>query len=156
VPWEVAGQSSTPVLVTNNGQTSLAYTQALRPLDPAIFVASNGRMAVLTQAGAQITTSNPASAGQVLSLYATGLGPVSPAIKTGQLTPVGTLYNTTNQATVTVGSANASVSFAGLAPNFVGLYQINFTVPAGLAAGDQSLVLGVGNITSPPLPLAVH
>ena len=156
VPWEVSGKSSTPVVVTNSGQVSLTYTQVLRPLDPAIFVAGNGRMAVLTLAGVQITASNPASAGQVLSLYATGLGPVNPAIATGQLTPIGPLYNTTGAASVTVGSANASVGFAGLAPGFVGLYQINFTVPAGLAAGDQPLVLGVGNITSLPLPLAVH
>jgi uncharacterized protein (TIGR03437 family) len=81
---------------------------------------------------------------------------VSPAISTGQLAPLGTLYNTTAQATVTVGSANASVGFSGLAPGFVGLYQINFTVPAGLAAGNQALVIGVGNITSLPLSLAVN
>jgi uncharacterized protein (TIGR03437 family) len=156
VPWSVAGLASTTVVVTNNGQISLGYTQALRPLDPAIFVASNGRMAVLNQAGVQITPSNPASAGQLLSLFATGLGAVTPTIATGQLTPLTALYNTTNPASITVGSANASVGFAGLAPGFVGLYQINFTVPAGLGVGDQALVLGIGNITSLPLPLAVH
>jgi adhesin/invasin len=157
VPWEVAGNSSTPVVVSNNGQSGLPFTLQLRPVDPAVFVASNGSPAVLNQAGAQITSSNPASAGQVLSLYATGLGPVSPAIKTGQLAPVsGALYNTAAQATVTVGASNASVSFSGLAPGYVGLYQINFAVPAGLAAGNQVLVIGVGNITSPALTLAVH
>jgi uncharacterized protein (TIGR03437 family) len=156
VPWQAAGNASTPVLVTNNGQASLAYTLPLRALDPGIFVNSDGSAAVLSQAGTQITPSNPATPGQVLSIYATGLGPVSPAIQTGQLTPLGTLYNTTNQPTVTVGSSSASVSFAGLAPNFVGLYQINFTVPAGIAAGNLPLVVGVGGITSAPLILAVN
>jgi uncharacterized protein (TIGR03437 family) len=155
VPWEVAGKTSTTVLVANNGQNSLPYTLSLRPLDPAMFVAGNGRVTVVDQAGNQITPSNPASAGQQLSIYATGLGSVNGTIKTGQLTPAGTLFSTTAPASVTAG-ANASVSFCGLAPGFVGLYQINFTLPASLTAGDQPLVLGIGNLTSPTLPLAVR
>jgi minor extracellular serine protease Vpr len=48
----------------------------------------------------------------------------------------------------TIGGANAAVSFSGLAPGFVGLYQVNAVVPAGLASGNQSVVISVGGSSS--------
>jgi len=48
------------------------------------------------------------------------------------------------------------VLFSGLAPRFVGLYQVNIVVPDGLTAGDQDLVLRVGGVASPPIKLAVR
>jgi uncharacterized protein (TIGR03437 family) len=154
VPWEVGTATSTSVLVTAAGQTSAPYALSLRPIDPAVFI-SGGRMAILDQTGAQITPSYPASAGAVLSMYATGLGAVSPAVQSGQIAPNG-LTPTVAKTTVSVGGVNAPVGYAGLAPGFVGLYQVNFTVPSGLPSGDQSLVMTVGGIAMAPLPLAVH
>jgi uncharacterized protein (TIGR03437 family) len=154
VPWEVGTATSTSVLVTAAGQTSAPYALSLRPIDPAVFI-SGGRMAILDQTGAQITPSYPASAGAVLSMYATGLGAVSPAVQSGQIAPNG-LTPTVAKTTVSVGGVNAPVGYAGLAPGFVGLYQVNFTVPSGLASGDQSLVMTVGAVATAPLPLAVH
>jgi uncharacterized protein (TIGR03437 family) len=154
VPWEVGTAASTSVLVTAAGQTGSPYTLSLRPIDPAIFI-SGGRMAILDQTGSQITASHPGSAGAVLSMYATGLGAVNPAVKSGQIAPNG-LTPTAATTTVTVGAVNAPVGYAGLAPGFVGLYQVNFTVPSGLASGDQSLVMTTGGVSTAPLPLAVH
>jgi uncharacterized protein (TIGR03437 family) len=57
--------------------------------------------------------------------------------------------------TVSIGGANATVSFSGLAPGFVGLYQVNAVVPSGLAGGDQPVTIAIGAATSnsPLLPL---
>jgi uncharacterized protein (TIGR03437 family) len=165
VPFQVAGKASTTVLLSYNGQTSPPYVLNLRAVDPAVFIA-NGRMAILNAAGAQITASNPAHAGDVLSIYATGLGSVSAqctgtqctaiTIATGQLAPLTPLFTTTSTTTVSVNGLGALVSFAGLAPTFCGLYQVNFTVPTGLTPGDQPLTLSIGGVASAPLPLAVH
>ncbi len=50
---------------------------------------------------------------------------------------------------VTIGGKTANVSYAGLSPGFAGLYQINFTVPSGLAAGNQPIVLTIDKISTP-------
>jgi uncharacterized protein (TIGR03437 family) len=67
-------------------------------------------------------------AGGIIQLYATGLGS-SPA---GNL--ISSAITFSSPVTVSIGSANVTASFAGLVE--VGLFQINFTVPAGLADGD--------------------
>jgi uncharacterized protein (TIGR03437 family) len=154
VPWEVGTKTMAAVLVTVNGKTGPPRQLLLQPFDPAIFVA-NGRPAVLNQVGQLITPGSPASSGQPLSIYATGLGAVTPAITTGEPAPLGTLFNTLAPATVRVGGAAAKVSFSGLAPGFAGLYQVNFTMPAGLTTGDQSLILAIGGQQTVSLPLAV-
>jgi uncharacterized protein (TIGR03437 family) len=155
VPWELGAKTLTTMLVTANGQAGPARALQLQAADPAIFMA-NGRMAILDAAGAQIIPGNPASAGAMLSIYATGLGAVNPPASSGQLTPTGMFFNTMAAATVTVGGIDALVSFAGLAPGLVGAYQVNFSVPAGLAGGDQPLILNIGGSSTVPLPLAVR
>jgi adhesin/invasin len=47
-----------------------------------------------------------------------------------------------------MGGVNAPVSFSGLAPGFVGLYQVNAEVPAGLASGNQPVVITIGGSAS--------
>jgi uncharacterized protein (TIGR03437 family) len=155
VPFEVGLQSSTSVQIRANNVTGAPFTLMLRSTDPGIFMA-NGRATIMNSAGVQITPSNPAQAGQTLSIYATGLGAVSGSVSSGQLIPIGTLFNTTNTATVTVNGMTAPVSFSGLAPTFTGLYQINFTVPAGLSSGDQPLVLSIGGNATSSVALAIQ
>jgi uncharacterized protein (TIGR03437 family) len=55
----------------------------------------------------------------------------------------------TGDYTLTVGGTTAEVSYAGLAPTFAGLYQINFTVPSGLTPGNVPIVLTIGGVPSP-------
>jgi len=47
-----------------------------------------------------------------------------------------------------VGGQNATVLFTGLAPGYPALYQINATMPQGLAAGVQPITVMIGGITS--------
>jgi uncharacterized protein (TIGR03437 family) len=62
---------------------------------------------------------------------------------------------TMNTPTVTIGGANAPVSFSGLAPSFVGLYQVNAQVPASLKAGNQPVVLTISGFMSKSVLLPV-
>jgi uncharacterized protein (TIGR03437 family) len=59
-------------------------------------------------------------------------------------------------ANVTIGAVKAKVSFSGLAPGFVGLYQVNAVVPAGLASGNQPVVITVGGAKSNSTLLPIH
>jgi len=72
--------------------------------------------------------SRPARAGGVITLYGIGFGPVTPAVPPGQVAastaPLATAFQ------LTMGGTNATVAYAGLAPNTVGLYQFNVVVPA--------------------------
>ena len=83
-------------------------------------------------------TTRPASAGDVITLYGIGFGPVSPSIAAGNIATQSNAL--TNKLTVQIGSVPATVQYAGLAPGFVGLYQFNVTVPA-LSPGDWPLVI---------------
>jgi uncharacterized protein (TIGR03437 family) len=60
---------------------------------------------------------------------------------------------TPQQATATIGSVPAPVSFSGLTPGFTGLYQVNVQIPANVPP-SSSLVITIGGVSSPPVPLA--
>jgi minor extracellular serine protease Vpr len=55
---------------------------------------------------------------------------------------------TMNSPTVTIGGSKALVSFSGLAPGFVGLYQVNAQVPATLAKGNQKVTIEMAGASS--------
>lgn len=151
VPWELEGQTSAQVKVTideisfgNVVQASLAnYT-------PSFFLNSGSVAdAVDNTTGQIITASNAAKRGQPIQLYANGLGPVQNQPASGDPASTTTLSATNTPCTVSIGGQSAPVSFCGLAPGFVGLYQINVTVPTGISAGNQPVTVSVGGATSP-------
>jgi len=94
----------------------------------------------------------------VVHLFATGLGAVNNQPATGAATPNTPLATTTANPTVTVGGQQAQVTFSGLAPGFIGLYQVDFTVPdlTVAAPGDFPLSLSIGGATSNTTNLALH
>jgi uncharacterized protein (TIGR03437 family) len=90
-------------------------------------------------------SAHPLMAGETVLIYCTGLGAVSSppadgAAATGQTTLV--------MPKVTIGGVIAPVSFSGLAPDFVGLNQVNVQVPSGLKAGNQPVVMTSGGVSS--------
>ena len=87
--------------------------------------------------------------GDILFLYATGLGPVNPPVDTGAGGGITVTHNTTNTPIVLVGGVQAQVLFAGLTPQYPGIYQVNFVVPAGTSGASVPLQIQMGGITSP-------
>jgi uncharacterized protein (TIGR03437 family) len=99
----------------------------------------------------------PVAAGDVLAIFATGLGAVDQTIPDGAAAPGNPPANTLAKPAVKIGGQSANVSFSGLAPGFVGLYQIDAVVPAGVTAGDQvSVVVSIAGQTSPPVTISVR
>ena len=91
--------------------------------------------------------SNPAARGSVISVYLTGIGPVSPAVASGQPAPESPLAVAQRVVTATVGGIIAHVEFAGLTPDSTGLAQVNLTVPT-MQPGEYPVVVSVGNVAS--------
>jgi adhesin/invasin len=87
------------------------------------------------------SSSNRVAAGGAIIAYLTGSGAVSPAVADGAAAPASTLTYTTITPTATIGTAAAQVTFSGLAPGFVGLTQVDITVPSSLTTGSYPLVI---------------
>ena len=99
----------------------------------------------------------PAHAGDYLLIFATGLGAVSNTPQTGATAVASPLSSLIGNAAVTIGGVPAPVGFAGLAPGFVGLYQVNVQVPQGVAAGDAvPVMLSTGATVSNVVTISVR
>jgi uncharacterized protein (TIGR03437 family) len=169
MPWEFIGQSQVSLTVTAFGKTSAPITVKLANPSPGIYSINqqgNGQGAIQIAntaifaapsgsiPGAQ---AQPATAGNFLTIYCTGLGAVSNQPADGAAAPSSPLAQTTLTPTVTIGGANAPVSFSGLTPGFVGLYQVNVQVPAGVPTGNAvPLILSIGGVASNTVTIAVQ
>jgi len=161
VPFELAGKTSAQLVVYLNGKPSASVTVAVQPVSPALFTlcaCGTGAAVILNQDYTINTQSNAAARGSVIMLYATGLGPTSPAGITGKAAPhAEPLAITVSQylPTITIGGVSAHLEFSGLAPWFVGLWQVNVTVPANAPTGEQPLVLTTGGSRANPVTVSI-
>ncbi len=132
-----AATGDAEIVVTTPLGTSAAATVRIQPAAPGIFFdATSGVGAVLVAGTGKLTTERPATAGDYLEIYCTGLGAVE--------TLGGTLRRTivTPRAFI-AGREVPEVVYSGLAPGYLGLYQVNVRVPEGLPAGLQPLRLEI-------------
>jgi uncharacterized protein (TIGR03437 family) len=103
---------------------------------------------------APISASNPAHGGDSVQLYGNGLGPVNNQPASGAVATFSPLPTTKGACSVSVGGQTVTPSYCGLA-GYPAEYQINITVPNGLAAGNQPVVLTVGGVSSKAANLPV-
>ena len=151
VPYELAGEISTQVVVRYRGASSPPMTVQVHPSAPGIFTITQdgrGQAALLNQNSTVNSATNRASRGSVVQIFMTGQGQTNPAGVTGALptfpTPTPTL-----PVAVTIGGRLAQTQFVGLAPGFAGLLQINAVVPQDVTPGtDVELSVTIGAISS--------
>jgi len=160
VPWESAVQSQTTLTASLNNQTSAQMVVGLAAYAPAIFstnAAGSGPGAITDASFRLVDSTNPATAGStVVLIYCTGLGAVTNQPPTGWPAPSDPLARTI-EPTVTIGGVPATVQFSGLAPGYVGLYQVNAQVPAGSATGSAvPVVISIGGVQSNTVTMAVQ
>ena len=139
VPWEL----STPIAliqVVYNGAPSNTVTEFVNTTTPGVFTVPSGGIgyaaAQHTSDFSLVSPSNPAQIGETIAVYVSGLGDVSPGVADGA---AGIFSNTTNTILAEIGGISATVSYSGLAPGLVGLYQLNIQIPSGVTAGDNTL-----------------
>jgi uncharacterized protein (TIGR03437 family) len=86
--------------------------------------------------------SRPANPGETITLYGVGFGAVTPDIPAGQI--VQQLNELTANFSISIGGVPATVRYDGLAPNYVGLYQFDVTVPQVAAASAVPVTFTLG------------
>jgi uncharacterized protein (TIGR03437 family) len=144
VPLEVPAGAQT-VTVDNGGGTGPAFNVTVAAAAPAIFFYPVP--AILKNSNYSLVTStNQARAGDVLLVFATGLGQTTPALTTGKLVPDAQVANT-RTVTATIGGAPAAVTYSIASPGFTGLYQVAVTVPSGVH-GSVPLEVQMGTAAS--------
>ncbi|MEK7404894.1 MAG: hypothetical protein AAB225_07275 [Acidobacteriota bacterium] len=137
VPLETRPGAAEVVVRTSAGVSAPASVQVAAVSPGIFFDAATNLGAVLVAGTGQTTAERPAAVGEYLEIYATGLGQVT-------ATP-GRLRPTELQPQVFIGSQRvAEVTYSGLAPGFLGLYQVNARVPEGTPSGLQPLWLEIG------------
>jgi uncharacterized protein (TIGR03437 family) len=100
-----------------------------------------------------VTAQNPAHAGEFLAIFCTGLGAVNGSVRAGDAAsaaPVQPSFEVVVDSAL-VGSA----PYAGLAPGFAGLYQVNFQVSANETPGVKLLYVDIWGVASNQVPLYV-
>lgn len=150
-----------PLVVTTAGGTSLAYTVAVKALEPGLlappaFILS-GRQHVVALFSGTLTyvlpvavpgvLSSRARPGDSITLYGVGFGQVTPDIPAGQIVQQTNALQ--SDFKVAFAGTPATVTYAGFAPGYVGLYQINVTVPNVAASDSVPLTFTLGGTSGP-------
>jgi uncharacterized protein (TIGR03437 family) len=160
LPWNVlsSGTAGTVnVVVTRSGTVSTPQSLTVGPFSPGVFavngiaVAINPDGSIAAPAGAipGIST-RPAKIGDPggLVILCTGLGAVTPPAVNGN-NSLDALRTATTTPTVLIGGKAVPVAFAGMSPQFVGVNQINVSVPSGTTPGNQvPLQIQLGGFTT--------
>ncbi|HXJ40254.1 MAG TPA: protease pro-enzyme activation domain-containing protein [Bryobacteraceae bacterium] len=177
LPYSLGGVSATingiaaPLLYVSPGQVNLQVPLEAGSGPGVLGINNNGSIAgmpilitpsapgVATDASHNVVPAATVQPGAYGTLYLTGLGDVTPALKTAYApatsTPVANLPKPLLSVTVTVGGVPAIVQFAGLIPGAVGVGQINFQVPTTVPPGVQPVVVTVGGVPAPAANITV-
>jgi uncharacterized protein (TIGR03437 family) len=159
VPVELVPGNQYQVIVTSNGAVTVPDLIQVSAVSPGVASGLSG-LAVAQHAAnyATITEANPAKPGEYVTLYLSGLGATTVAVADGAASPSdppGLAYASV-QPTLTLNGTPVPISFAGLTPTLVGLFQINFQLPANTPNGDSQLVVTQSGVSNGAVILPVH
>lgn len=153
VPFETA--TGTVNVEVRRGSAGMA-SQSIRidAASPAIFSAGSLGLPAVVHAenSTFVNSASPAVQGDFISIFCTGLGFVA-GVASGEPSPA---RETAIRPDVRIAGTSAAVTYAGLAPGFVGLYQINAQVPSDAPPGTaQPLAISSGKSVSNMVPIAI-
>ncbi|HLK61864.1 MAG TPA: SBBP repeat-containing protein [Bryobacteraceae bacterium] len=157
-PFELS-PGNTSIVVNRGSQSSAARPIRVIAFSPGIFTggpdAYNAPVVVHASDFSLVTPQNPAHASENLAIYCTGLGVTQPSVRSGDAAPPAPVP-VKPLVEVVEDSRGAMVSYAGLAPGFAGLYQMNFQVPSNETPGIKALFVSIQGLYSNPVPLYVQ
>jgi uncharacterized protein (TIGR03437 family) len=139
VPWNAGGVASL-ILRTAGGASDIVRIRVI-PGAPGVFLSGTAGpesgMATIVRGmnNELVTVSNPIHRGDDLVIYATGLGRTSPEVPVGTPAPFEPLARALDTPVITLGGVALPVTFAGLTPGLVGVYQVNVIVPRSVPTG---------------------
>jgi uncharacterized protein (TIGR03437 family) len=126
--------------VQNNGLTSQPLALTIKSVKPNYVEYARSTaafyLAVLHRDGSLVTGASPATAGEIVSLYAIGLGSTNPSVPTGQAA----VAPLAGKVDITVNGFPANVLYAGLQGVYPGLYQVNVTIPQSVPSASSFVI----------------
>jgi len=157
-PVKLTPGAATVVVRTGNAASAAAMVQ-VQAAAPGIFTSADGtnQAAALNDNDADDVPNSPnapAPAGSSVSLFFTGQGPVNAELRDGTPVSASVPIPALLKISATVGGVPAEVTFAGLAPGYVGVAQMNLKVPV-LASGSYPVVISAGGVTSNSATLTI-
>jgi uncharacterized protein (TIGR03437 family) len=153
VPNEVSAGAQ-PVVVTNPNGATASSTVTVAASAPGIFFGPLGAVALRNSDYSVIGPDNPARAGDLLLIYATGFG--QPTTPTGRVTPFTDPLPRKSGVRATLGGRDVDVIYALSSPGLVGVDQFVIRVAEGIPAGNANLVVRIGDATSNTVTVAVR
>ncbi len=158
VPFELASGTAFVEVRRTNG-SSPARPVAIVESSPGIFTVNqqgNGPGVIVhADTFRLVTETSPAKSAEYLSILCTGLGRLQTPIASGAipLRPTETVL----RPQVTIGNVSAPVSYSGVAPGYVGLYQVNAQIPPAVPKGNAVPVfITSGGVTSNTVSIAIE
>jgi uncharacterized protein (TIGR03437 family) len=143
------------IRILTGGVQSDPVSLNIQATAPGIFtLPGSTRAAAQNQDYTLNTMDDPASPGSVMIIYLTGQGLLDNPVATGAAAPDSPLSRPLAEVEATVGGQPAIIFFAGLAPRFVGLMQVNLQIP-NVNSGDQPLVITIGGVRSNTALIAI-
>jgi uncharacterized protein (TIGR03437 family) len=142
MPFEVSGNGT--LVITSPGGKSAPFSVNVPATAAAVFrtgqAGDQTGLPLIYRVDNQelVNFSNPVHPGDVLVIYATGLGQTSPAVASGAASPSNPLATAIVQPTVKIGDVSLQINYAGLVPGSAGIYQINAVVPANIPAAREA------------------
>jgi uncharacterized protein (TIGR03437 family) len=156
IPSELAAGQQFQVQAKVNGLYTNPIVINTTAVAPGLASFADGTVIAQDTNYQLITADHPAHAGEVIILYATGMGATNPPVATGAVTSGTDLVHAAITPKVTVGTADAQVLFAGLSPGSVGLYQIDVVIPSGAGTGNVPLVITQSGVASNTVTVPVE
>ena len=157
-PFNLPAGVAVSIQVRRGSNLSAVQTANVAAVSPGIFTVDQASSAGAVLHAADfslVTSSSPARPGESLLIYCTGLGPLQTPVASGSSAPsVPPLAQTTLLPTVTIAGLPATVTYSGLAPGLVGLYQITVQAPTALPTGNQPVQITTGGVVSNTAMLA--
>jgi uncharacterized protein (TIGR03437 family) len=145
MPAELTGGPA-QIVVSVAGSASVAFNISIQDSAPGIFT-SGGTAAAINLNGTVNSPAHPVPAGSAISVYLTGSGALEANVADGAPALSGSLASASTSVTATLGEQLCNVLYAGPAPGYAGLIQINLAVPP-LATGSYPLTITVDGETS--------
>ena len=144
IPYETPTSGTVTVVVSDNSQTASAKIK-MSAVAPGIYTDGSGGL----------TPTSTANVGETLTVYVNGAGALNPLVATGSTPITGAATVPQGTTLVTVGGLTAPTTYVGEPSWSVGVLQVNFNVPFGVAKGAVPVVVSIGGVASESANLTV-
>ncbi len=155
--FRTASVTEDPAKRRTHGGGKFPILVHLIPLSrPEIVLTPSGPAVAHSNDFSLVSAARPARTGEILSLFATGLGPTRPRLDPGKPFPSTPLHEVNSPVEVTVNGKPAEVLAAVGLPGFIEGYQVNFRVPPDTPRGTATLQVSAAWIAGPEVRIAIQ